>query len=56
MSAGNITIAGGEVFAYGSNGAAGIGGINASGSRWDITITGGTVNAFGGSNSPGIGG
>lgn len=52
---GNITITGGDIFATGNGGGAGIGG-GWDCSASDITITGGRVTAVGGNYSAGIGG
>lgn len=59
--AGDITIKGGDISAWGGKYAAGIGCANAvgagdGGTCNNITITGGTIRAFGGENSAGIGG
>ena len=52
---GNVTVLGGDIFAYGGEYGAGIGG-GRSGSGGTITIFGGNVDAFGGDGGAGIGG
>ena len=54
ISCGNITIEGGNIIAYGGNGAAGIGS-GVEGNCGNITISGGQVTAYGGVYAAGIG-
>ena len=58
---GEVTIRGGDIYAYGGKYAAGIGSSRVPDRGYStplslIEISGGTVHAYGGSNSPGIGG